>query len=79
MHVFDLWMHAWNYGCMSDVGFKSWRHSDFNIYIFKLINYTLQVEYNLITLDHIQQVARLSLVGPSLLETLQKPEIEDPQ
>ena len=62
-------MYASNYGDIFD----------FNEYIFKLMNCILQVEYNLITLDHIQQVARLSLVGPSLLETLQKPEIEDPQ
>lgn len=43
--------------------------------------YTLiheQIEYTLVTLDDKEQKARLSLLGPTILEILQQPEYSDP-
>ncbi|XP_019860350.1 PREDICTED: glutamate--cysteine ligase-like, partial [Amphimedon queenslandica] len=37
-----------------------------------------EVEYNLISLDEEKKVAKLSLLGPQILEVLQKPESDDP-
>ena len=38
----------------------------------------MQIEYTLVELDHAAKKPRLSLVGPKILETLQRPETDDP-
>ncbi len=56
-------------------------HSEINpkpipsLNIFPLSN---QIEYTLVSLDDRAQVARLSLLGPEILMTLQTPELEYP-
>ena len=38
----------------------------------------LQIEYTLVTLDHEKKRAKLSLLGPQILQGLQQPESSDP-
>ncbi len=47
-------------------------------YICSLLLLPEQIEYTLVTLDCEKEEARLSLVGPDILDTLQKPEYNDP-
>ena len=42
------------------------------------IIFVLQIEYTLIVLDHDAKKPQLSLVGPKILQTLQRPETDDP-
>ncbi len=51
----------------------SHRHS---VYIY---HYRTQIEYTLVKLDHETKKPKLSLLGPTLLEILQKPEVSDPE
>ena len=44
----------------------------------QLFGVTLQIEYTLVVLDHEAKKPRLSLVGPEILQTLQRPETDDP-
>ena len=38
----------------------------------------VQIEYTLVTVDNVQHTAKLSLVGPDILDELQQPESSDP-
>ena len=40
--------------------------------------FVLQIEYTLVVLDHDAKKPQLSLVGPQILQTLQRPETDDP-